>query len=147
MEQAIRSCVPFLYRRTLVIMNSGSSQLLRTLFVFAQTLKTLSPQIPTEVQFTGAIKKTNSSQSEATGTTSCECRARLRQALPLHSALPKPGDLQHTHRHRLQTGFQKAVMVFQGAVPNTIPPQHFKLLPQTLKWPSYYKVWGQRRKN
>lgn len=76
-------------------MNSGSSQFLGMLFVFAQPWKT-SPQIPTEVQFSDTIRKTNSRQSEATGIISCECRARLQWNLTLHSALPKRGDQQET---------------------------------------------------
>lgn len=52
----------------------------------------------------------------------------------------------HT-QSRTENGFKRLWMVIQGAVPNTISPQHFKLLPQTLKWPSHCKVWGQRREN
>lgn len=36
-------------------MNSGRSQFLSTLYVFVQTLKTLSPQIPAEVQSACAV--------------------------------------------------------------------------------------------
>lgn len=76
-------------------MNSGSSQFPGMLFVFAQPWKT-SPQIPTEVQLSDTIRKTNSRQFEATGIISCECRARLWWNLTLHWALPKRGDQQQT---------------------------------------------------